>query len=74
MHIRIRADAGVAEQIPGAAQALARFQNQDRLLRQALAQMHRTADAREACAHDQGINMLDVHAANTREKRPMDDQ
>ena len=61
IHIRIRAYAGVAEQVPGAAQGLAPLQDEVALARAVLLQVTGRPDAGYARAHDQYIDMLDCH-------------
>src|SRR5262249_40023579 len=58
--VRIRAHAGIAEQVPGAAARRASFEDGVRLARAAILQVPRSADAREAGAHDQDVEMLHV--------------
>ena len=59
IEVRVGADAGVAEQIPGPAAGLARLQNGIALTRQIALQVVGSADARQAGTDDQDIDMLD---------------
>ena len=53
VHVRVRANAGVAEQVPGAPDGAAPFQQHETLARTPHGQMAGGADARQAGAHDQ---------------------
>ena len=66
VHVRIGADAGVAEQVPGAAEALAAFEDDEAAVGAALAQVHRRADARQAGADHQHVEVFDRHVVGTR--------
>ena len=74
VHVRVRTHARVAKQVPGAAQALAPFQNGKALTRAALLQVHCAANARQTRAHNQGVKVLQAHATNTRASRPIEHQ
>ena len=63
-HVRVRADPGIAEEVPGAAHRLARLEDGDRLLRAALADLTGGADAGEPGAHDQDVDVLCVWGAS----------
>jgi hypothetical protein len=60
-HVRIRADAGIAEQIPGAADRCAPFQDRVALVRAFLLQVIGGADARKPGADDQHVDMFGCH-------------
>ena len=60
-HVRIGADARVAEQVPGAAEALAALQHREGLVRKLGGQLSGRPDARQTCADDQDVEMLCVH-------------
>ncbi|MCY1294091.1 hypothetical protein D9M70_433730 [compost metagenome] len=55
VHVRVRADAGVAEQVPGAADGIAGFQDGVALAGAAHLQVARGANAGQAGAYDQDI-------------------
>src|ERR1700756_5155176 len=59
VHVRVRADAGVAEEVPGPPQFLARLEDRVAAARKSLLQMVRSADAGESGADDQHVKMLD---------------
>ena len=58
VHVRIGADAGIAEQVPRAADVGAAFQDRVGLARAALLQMTAGADAGNAGADDQDVDMF----------------
>ena len=58
IHVGVGAHAGVAEQIPGAAAAVARFEDEEGFARVAHGQMAPGADAGQASADDQDVEML----------------
>ena len=58
VHVGVRADARVAEQVPGTADRIARLENRECLTGTALAQLTCRADAGEACTEDQHIEVL----------------
>ena len=58
VHVAVRAHAGIAKQVPRAADRVARFEQHERLSRALLAQVHRCADAGEACADDDDVEMF----------------
>src|SRR5687768_136170 len=58
VHVRVGADAWIAEQIPGAADALATFEDGVAASRAVALQMIAGADAGQARADDQYIDML----------------
>ena len=60
-HVGVGADAGVAEQVPGAAEPLAALQHRDGLVRELGGQLAGRADAGQAGADDQDVEMLCVH-------------
>ena len=65
-HVGVRADAGVPEQVPGAAAGLARLEHRDALGGQVLAQLAGRADAGQPGADDQDVDVLGGgHAAQT---------
>ena len=55
VHIAVRTDAGITEQVPGATQLIAPVQNRIALVRAFLGQVHGHADAGNAGADDQKI-------------------
>src|SRR6185437_2651668 len=57
-HVAVGADAGIAEQIPGAADAVAPLEDNEALRRTFVLEMIARADAREAGADDQYIEMF----------------
>ena len=57
VHVRIRTDAGIAEQIPGSAQVGTPLDDRIAFAAAFLAQMHRHADTRDARADDQHIDV-----------------
>ena len=58
VHVRVGADAGIAEQVPRAAGDSARFQDDVRRARAIRLQVARNTDARQAGAYDEDIHML----------------
>src|SRR5258705_6750115 len=54
-HVRVRPDARVTEQVPGAADGVAAFEHDHRLVRALLAQLAGGADAGQACPDDQNV-------------------
>src|SRR2546421_11393439 len=64
VHVGVRADPGIAEQVPGPAAAAARLDDGVALLRALRLQVIRGADPRQAGAHDQDVDMVKrvVHA------------
>ena len=62
VHVRVRADARVAEQVPRPSDALARLEDRDRLARALRFQMARCADPREPRADDQHVDALEIPA------------
>ena len=60
VHVRVRADARVAEQVPRPSDALARLEDRDRLARALRFQMARCADPREPRADDQHVDVLEI--------------
>src|SRR6185295_16012959 len=58
MHVAVGAHAGIAKQVPRAADRVARFEQHERLCRALLAQVHRGADAGEASADDDDVEMF----------------
>ena len=57
IHVAVGADAGIAEQIPGAADGVAAFEDRVALARTILLQVIARADARQARADDQYIDV-----------------
>ena len=72
-HVGIGADAGIAEQIPGAADGVAAFEDDERLARARRLQMIGGVDAGEPAADDDDIKMLWRHdlatLSNRRQRR-----
>ena len=62
VHVGVRADAGIAEQIPGAAAGLARLEDGVALARALVLQVPGRADARQARAHDQDVEVFAISA------------
>ena len=60
-HVRVRANARVTKQIPGAADGVTAFQNHEGLVRAVLAQMHGSANAGQAGANDDHVYGIDGH-------------
>ena len=58
-HVGVRADAGVAEQVPGAADALAPLEDREGLAGRVARQVPAGVDARETRADDQDVEVLD---------------
>ena len=61
VHVGVRADPRIAEQIPGAADALARLEDRVGLTGAILLEVMRGADAGQAGADDQDVNVLLAH-------------
>ena len=61
VHIRVGADAGVAEEIPRAAHPLASFEDDVALSGAAGLEVNRRADAREAGADDEDVEVVSFH-------------
>ena len=61
VHVGIRTDAGIAEQIPGAADSVAAFQDGIGFVRAILLQMNRRANARQAGANNQNVEISGTH-------------
>jgi hypothetical protein len=59
VHVRVRADARVFEEVPRAADALARLEDRVGLLRAFRLQVTAGADARKAGTDDQHVNVFD---------------
>ena len=57
-HVRVRADAREAEQVPGAPDRVARLEDRERLARAALLHAAAGPDTGEAGPHDQNIDVL----------------
>ena len=57
-HVGVRADAGIAEQVPGPADRLARLEDRDRGAGEGPAQVAGGADSRQAGAEDQDVEVL----------------
>src|SRR5882672_9143811 len=57
-HVAVGADAWIAKQIPGAADAIAALEDDVALARAFLLQVIARADAGEACADDEDVEML----------------
>ncbi|MNO95171.1 hypothetical protein D3C76_868050 [compost metagenome] len=62
-HVRIRTNTRIAEQVPGSAQLLAPFQDGQFLVGKCTLYMARRADAGEAGANDQDVEMLRFHGS-----------
>ncbi len=62
-HVGVRADAGIAEQVPGAPDLLTRLEDRDRGTGEGAAQVAGGADPRQAGAEDQHVEVL--HARGT---------
>src|SRR6202048_3543545 len=60
-HVAVGADAGIAEQIPGAADAVAALEDHKTLARTFLLQVKTRADAGQPGADDQDVEMLWCH-------------
>ena len=60
-HVRVRANAGVAEQVPGTPRRLSCLEDRERLLRAAPAQVTGRAHPRQAGADDQHVYVLGLH-------------
>src|SRR5581483_9284823 len=63
VHVRVGADAGIAEQIPGAADGMAAFEDDESLRRTFGLQMIAGGDAGQAGADDQHVEMFNRHCA-----------
>ncbi len=61
VHVGVRADPRVAEQIPRAADAVASLEDRERLARAFRLQVVRGADAGEAGSDDQHVNVFEGH-------------
>ncbi len=61
IHVTVRANAGITEQVPGAAERLARLQDQVALAGTLVGQVPCRADAGNAGPDDQDVNALTVH-------------
>jgi hypothetical protein len=57
VHVAVRADAGIAEQVPGAAEVLAPLENREAAIRALHPHMRGHADARNPRAHDQHVEI-----------------
>ena len=64
VHVRVRADAREAEQVPGAADVPARLDDGERAAGAALAQPVARGDAGDPGAHDEDVDVLGVHAGS----------
>ena len=60
VHVGVRADPGIAEQVPGAADRVTRLEQREAAIRCITAQVTRGADPRQTGADDQDIEMLSV--------------
>src|SRR6202043_1575003 len=60
-HVRVGADAGITEQVPGAADAVAALEDHERLARALLLQVIACADAGKAGADNQHVEMFWCH-------------
>ena len=65
VHVRVGADAGVAEQVPGATQGGAPLENGQALVRALAPEVAGGADAGQAGANDQDIQVFDGHAGSS---------
>src|SRR5262249_45951102 len=61
-HVGVRADAWVAEEVPGPTAALPRLQQGERLAGAVRLEVAGGADARESCADDEDVEVLLRHA------------
>ena len=59
-HVKVGADAGITEQIPGAADAVAAFEDDEALARALMLQVIARADAGKAGTDDQHVEMVDI--------------
>ena len=66
VHIRIRADTGVAEQVPGPSDAIAAFENGIRPARTGRLEMIAGSNPRDSRTDDQDIEMFRVHRFSIR--------
>jgi hypothetical protein len=62
VHVTVGAHAGIAEQVPGAADALAALEQDERPSGALAAQVHGGTDARQAGADDEHLHMFRWHA------------
>ena len=60
-HVGVRTDAGVAEEVPGPADGVARLEDRVRLARQLVLEVVRRADPGQAGTDDQDIEMVAGH-------------
>ncbi len=73
-HVGVGTDAGIAKQIPGAADAIAALEDDVALAGAFLLQMKARADAGEAGADDENVEMFDLHDTPARgDARPRRD-
>jgi len=63
IHVAVRADAGIFEQVPGPAESLARLDNGKAFARASLAQVDRRANAGQAGTDNQYVENVIFHAA-----------
>src|SRR5262249_30252925 len=68
VHVRVRADARVAEEVPGAADRVARLDDRVRLARAVALQVVRRADAGDPGADDEDVEVLG-HAGRSEARR-----
>ena len=61
VHVGVRSDAGIAEQVPGATHSLAPLEHGDSQLGQLGLEVTRRADARQAGSDDQDVEVLCIH-------------
>ena len=66
-HVGVRADPRVAEQVPGAADRIARLEDRERELGKGASQMARGSDPRQAGAEDQDVEVLERLAVGCHE-------
>ena len=61
MHVTIRANAGIAKQIPGAADRVAPLQQDEVTIRAIALKAHRGANAGDARANNDDVERISVH-------------
>src|SRR5262249_26334004 len=61
-HVRIRTNAGIAEQIPGAADRCTIFKNDEGLIRALFAKVMGGGDAGQPGSHNQNVEMFKRHS------------
>src|SRR5205814_561276 len=71
-HVRVRADARIAEQVPGAPQRVARLEDRVGLARGVALEMAAGRHARQPGTDDQNVNVLADYTSVTRSRRACD--